>query len=100
MNSWLKLLLGPDADRIPDDANIEFGFAGAPQSWGWLVLVAVLALLGYVVFWLYRREMDSCPAWVKRTSAVLRFAALLLLALVFLSPYVTYLQKRTVEPHV
>ena len=66
---WLEWLLGLDTSSIPEDAQIETTFTNLPHSWQVFVLIAVVGALAYFVYWLYRREMATCPIWAKRVLA-------------------------------
>jgi len=100
VSDWVLELLGFDMSRIPPDARTEFMFTNAPQSWRVFLLVAIVAAIVYLVMYLYRREIDTCPRGVRVLLGMLRTATLLVLALVFLGPALAVSQKRTVQPYV
>jgi hypothetical protein len=49
------------------------------------------------VYSIYRREIETCPAWIKMLLASLRTAVVLLLVCIFLGPALVYLQHRTIQ---
>lgn len=98
---WLDAVLrfvGVDRSDVPEGARPELLLTNMPSSWGVFVLIAVVAVVLYLVFWLYRRELDTCPTWVKLLLGCLRAAVLLLLVLVFINPAIVYLRNRTMLP--
>ena len=48
-----------------------------PESWGVFVLLLVIIGIVFAVFWMYRREIDTCPMPIKLLMAGLRLATLL-----------------------
>ena len=94
-NSFLKWLMSGDGDRagVP-----ELHWANLPESWGVFVLIAAVVAIGFFVFWLYSREIETCPKPIRIFLGVLRFAVLLLLVLLFLKPSVTFKNVRTSKP--
>lgn len=96
----LPWIAGSEADSIPEGARIEFGFTNMPQSWGVFVLIGIVLVAAAAVYALYRREIDTCPTFVKMMLATLRFAVLLVLMGVFLGPSLKYATHRTREPFV
>jgi len=97
--NWFMKSLGLGED-IPPDAQAHFEWSGAPQSWWMLLLIGIACLLGYGVFFVYRRENSTCPRVVKLLLTVSRCLVLLLLLLVFLVPTLTYSTFRTRYPYV
>lgn len=97
---WLQRVPGFDGSRIPDDATVYLTWLYAPQSWGVFVLAAALLAGGYVVVWLYQRELPSCPRSVKLLLAVVRLAVLLMIVTIILGPALTYTQRRTERPWI
>lgn len=101
LTPWSQRLLewlGYDFSRIPPGAKTELIWSNLPASWGVFVLIAVVAATIYGVFWLYRRELDTCPRWAKRLLAGLRCGVLLLLTLIFLGPALVSLTTVTIAP--
>jgi hypothetical protein len=96
----LERLLGFDGGRIPADASAEFTWLNLPQSWGGFVLVGVVAVLVYAIFWMYSRELKTCPKAICLALGVLRCAAMVLLLVVYLQPAITYTQQKTRKPFV
>ena len=50
-----------------------------PESWGVFVLLFTVMAIVFGVFWMYRREIDTCPMPIKLFMAGLRLATLLFL---------------------
>lgn len=71
-----------------------------PVSWGVFVLVGAVLAVGVFVFFLYVREIDTCPRGLKICLAAIRFSVLFLLVMVLLGPALRYNQRRTIEPFV
>jgi len=87
--------------RDPQQAGqLKLQWANFPESWGVFVLIAVVALVVFGVFWLYRREIDTCPSLVKKVLAVLRLAVLLMLIAMFLKPSLFYQQVSELKPNI
>lgn len=100
-STWLAWLLGVDLRSLPPDARqVSLTWTNMPQSWGVFVLLGAVAVMGYAVVALYRRELDTCPRRVKMLLAAVRVAVLLLLLVVYLGPAVTFFQISTREPYV
>lgn len=100
MNSLLAKWLGLDAARVPADAQSEFLWTHAPQSWHVFLFLAVAGGLLYGVFHLYRREQAVCPPRIRRALAVLRALVIVVLLLVLLGPSLNISQQRRLEPSV
>ena len=100
-SAWDGLLwfLGyDDLRQAPSSSKTVLELTNLPASWGVFVLIAVVAAVLWGVFWLYRREIDTCPLWVKMLLAALRTGVVLLLVCIFLGPALVYYQYRTVHP--
>ncbi len=97
---YLLRISGFDTSRIPDGAETRFAWGNPQVSWMALLYLALVAGLAYGVFYLYRRELDTCPRWARLTLATIRVGILLLLALVFLNPTVAWVKKTEFEPYV
>jgi hypothetical protein len=97
---WQTMLryLGHDFRDAAPGETIEFHWTNMPTSAGVFVLIAVVSLLIYGVFAIYRRELDTCPRWVKTLLAVLRTGVVLLLTVVFLGPALVVVKQRTIKP--
>ncbi|MDB2686961.1 VWA domain-containing protein [Mariniblastus sp.] len=95
--SFLEWLVGSDPNG---DGTPRLQWMNMPESWGVFVLVLVVALIVFGVFWLYRREIQTCPMPVKLTMAGLRLAVLLLLVLMWLKPSVFYQQTSEIKPTI
>lgn len=92
--------LGHDFSNTPADAQLEMQWTNLPASWGVFVLIAVVAAVLWGVYAVYRREIDTCPAWAKLLLATLRAGVVLLLVCIFLGPALSYLQFRTIQPTI
>src|SRR6478609_539039 len=100
LSSWqLALLrgLGVRTDGTPPDARAEWLWTNLPTSWGVFVVLALLAAGLYAIAALYRREIASCPIWMKTLLATLRSGVMLLLAVIFLNPAIVYVQSRSIQ---
>jgi uncharacterized membrane protein len=98
---WQRSLLeglGYDFSNTPADAKPELLWTNLPASWGVFVLIAVVAAVIWAVYSVYRREIETCPAWVKMVLATLRTAVVLLLVCIFLGPALVELRQRTIQP--
>ncbi len=94
MNSIWKWLLGDEATR---QGTPQLQWANLPESWVVFVLIAVVVLIAVFVFWLYNREIDTCPRPVRILLACFRFTVLLLLVLMFLKPSVVFRQVNVIK---
>src|SRR5687767_13855876 len=97
---WQQTLLewlGYDFARSAAGGKPELYWTNFPASWGVFVLIAAVAALIWAVYSIYRREIETCPAWVKMTLATLRTGVVLLLVCIFLGPALVYLQQRTIQ---
>jgi len=98
---WQRTLLtwlGYDFSSSAPDARPELVWTNLPASWGVFVLIAVVVGLIWAVYSVYRREIETCPAWVKMLLATLRTAVVLLLVCIFLGPALVELRQRTIQP--
>ncbi len=98
MNSIWQWLLGDDAARLPGTPRLLW--ANLPESWVVFVLIVVVLLIGALVFWLYSREINTCPRPVRLFLACLRFTVLLLLVLMFLKPSVVFRQVNVIKSNI
>ena len=96
---WWRLL-GARIESVPKGAQTEFVWTHAPRSWGVFVLLALVAAVVYGVFWLYRREIRTCPARLRTVLAVVRAVVLVVLALIWLGPAMRINVPKVVEPTV
>ena len=99
-NTSILRLLGFDAERVPDDADVSFQFTYLPESWGVFVLIGVAGILLYLAYKLYQRDHADVPGWVRLFLAGLRGLTLLLLLAILLGPAVSYNKIRTIRPVV
>lgn len=97
MSSIWKWLLG---DEALQQGRPQLQWANLPESWVVFVLIAVVALIGLFVFWLYNREIDTCPRPVRIMLACFRFTVLLLLVLLFLKPSVVFRQVNVIKSNL
>ncbi len=97
MSSYWNWLIGEQATR---DGVPQLQWANMPESWGVFVLIAIILAIAAVVFWLYTREIDTCPRPLKIVLAFLRFSVLLLLILMFLKPSIVFKQVHTIKPNI
>jgi hypothetical protein len=95
----MRLLGGGTATSSPD-SRAELVWTHFPTSWGVFVLLGCAAAAGYTVTVLYRREMNSCPPWMKTVLASLRCASLLLIACILLGLAAVTIASRTLNPTV
>lgn len=96
---WLRVI-GVSPDRIPDGATRDLLWTNAPQSWGVFVLIAAVLAAALGIFYLYRREIASCPRPVRLVLAGLRTLVLVLLVVVALGPALVYSTRHRVDPVV
>ena len=85
-------LLGFDMSRVPVGSKREFVWLNMPSSLAGFAVLAAIALAGYAVYWLYRRENDVCSKAGKLLLATIRTIVLLILAIILLDPAVIYVQ--------
>ncbi len=97
MNTFWTWLLGDQQTR---EGVPQLQWVGMPESWGVFVLIGIVAILAGFVFWLYTREIDTCPRPVKLVLACLRFGVLFLLVLLFLRPSVVFKQVNIIKPNI
>ena len=93
----LQWLMGDDPARA---GTPRLQWANLPESWGVFVLLAILAAMAFGVFWLYRREISTCPMPIKLLMAALRLTVLLSLVALFLKPSVFYQQVNEIKPTI
>ncbi len=95
--SLLQRIVGRDPQQ---SGELKLQWANFPESWGVFVLIAVIAAVAFGVFWLYRREINTCPPTVKWVLAGLRLAVLLMLIAMFLKPSLFYQQVSELKPNI
>ncbi len=100
MGIWLTWISGIDWQNVPSDAVARLTWTNAPQSLNAFLLVAGVAGLVVLSFGVYRREIPTCSRRVRIALACLRSATILLLAIVFLGPAVSFTQTKTVRPTI
>lgn len=102
MNDILLRLIGIDPATVPPDAEVAPVLTGAELVESWRVFLfagAVLALV-YGIFWLYRREISTCPRVMRLILAGIRAAVLLALAGVLLGPALAVSLRQQIQPYV
>ncbi len=104
MNTWLiadngllNWIVGQDPERR-GDPRLEW--TNMPESWGVFVLLLVIIGIVFAVFWMYRREIDTCPMPIKLLMAGLRLATLLFFVALLLRPSVFYQQVTEIKPTI
>ncbi len=97
MSKSILKFFGFDLDTIPPGAQWEFVWTSADAlgSWRIFVFIGILVALTWMVFHMYRREMDSCPPNARLFLGAIRVAVLLVLALVFLGPAIRVKEVKT-----
>ncbi|MDG1873528.1 MAG: VWA domain-containing protein [Mariniblastus sp.] len=96
-NKLLEWVVGSDPNAT---GTPKLQWANMPESWGVLVLIAVVAAVVFGVFWMYRREINTCPMPIKLVMGGLRLAVLLLLIAMYLKPSIFYQQVNEIKPTV
>ena len=96
-NALLNWVVGHDPERA-GDPRLEW--TNMPESWGVFVLLFTVMAIVFGVFWMYRREIDTCPMPVKLFMAGLRLATLLFLVALLLRPSVFYQQVTEIKPTI
>ena len=91
----LKWMIGDDPSK---SGTPRLVWANFPESWGVFVLIAVVLAVAYGVFWLYRREINTCSPRIKFLLAALRLSVLLMLIAMYLKPSVFYQQVNETKP--
>ncbi|HMP69478.1 MAG TPA: vWA domain-containing protein [Pirellulaceae bacterium] len=91
------MILGDDATR---DGVPQLQWMNMPESWGVFVLIAIIMAIAIVVFWLYVREIKSCPTPIKVFLAILRFVVLAMLVILFLNPSIRFVHKHSLKPTI
>ncbi len=94
-NRLLEWIIGNDPTKSGDP---KLQWANLPESWGVFLLLAAIAAVSCGVFWLYRREINTCPMPLKMLLGGLRLTVLLLLIAMFLKPSVFYQQVTEIKP--
>ena len=78
----------------------ELQWGNLPESWGVFVLIAIVMGIAGFVFWLYSREIDTCPRPLRMFLACLRFSVLLLLVLIALKPSMVFKQVQILKSDI
>ena len=78
----------------------QMQWANLPESWGVFVLIAIIGLIAFAVFWLYKREVDTCPMPIKLLLGGIRLTVLMLLVLMLLKPSMFYQQVNEIKPNI
>ncbi len=86
---------------ISEERLRVFELGRAPEGWSGLLLLGVLAALGYAVVWFYRREARAGASLPVRIGlAGLRCAVILLLAGIWLDPSIATYTRQTIRATV
>ena len=96
-NRFLEWVIGSDPDAT---GTPKLLWANFPESWGVFVLIAIVAAVIFGVFWMYRREINTCPMPIKLLMAGLRLAVLLMLIGMYLKPSIFYQQVNEIKPTI
>ena len=96
-NRLLEWMIGDDPAKA---GTPQIQWTNLPESWGVFVLIALIAGIAFAVFWMYRREINTCPMPQKLILAGLRLAVLLMLVAMFLKPSVFYQQVSEIKPTI
>ncbi len=96
-NRVLEWIIGDDPTKA---GTPQLQWTNLPESWGVFVLLAAVAAVVFGVFWLYRREISTCPMPLKLLLGGLRLCTLLLLIAMFLKPSVFYQQVNEIKPTI
>ena len=96
-SNLLDWLVGSNSDY---GGEAVFQFANLPESWGWFVFAAIIVAVGFFVFFLYYRELNTASVPLKMVMGVLRFSVLMLLIILLLKPSVFYRQVDEIKPVV
>ena len=99
-SSWWLHLLGVDTKGIPPNAELEVIWTNLPQSWQWYVVFAIIAIGGYGIFWLYQREINTCPRWAKLVLGGLRTCTLLVLIIIIFGPALVHTKRNELKPSI
>ena len=93
----LEWVLGSDPDRA---GTPKLVWLNMPESWGVFVLLAAIIAIFFGVFWMYRREISTCPMPIKLLMGTLRLSVLLLLLAMYLKPSIFYQQVNEIKPTI
>ncbi len=96
-NGFLDWLVGREPGRT---GQPRLEWANMPESWGVFVLLLVLFLVVFGVFWMYRREIDTCPMPIKLLMAGLRLTTLLFFIALLIRPSIFYQQVTEIKPTI
>lgn len=96
-NKFLQWVIGgdPEASGTP-----RVQWANMPESWGVFVLIIAVVAIIFGVFWMYRREISTCPMPIKMLMGFLRLAVMLLLVVMYLEPSVFYQKVNLIKPTI
>jgi uncharacterized membrane protein len=93
----LEWLLG---EKLLRKGTPHFYFENMPQSWGVFVFFLAIVLIAVLVFWMYRREISTCPPVKKVLLASIRFVVLMFLVFLWLRPTITFMAELETKPVV
>ena len=87
-------------DKINEGEAVEIYFQNAPESWGVFVFAGAVIFASILVFWMYRREIQTCPPGKKILLASIRFIVLAFLVLLILKPSLSIVVENETKPVV
>ena len=99
-SKWWLHLLGVDTEGMPTDAVVESVWLNLPYSLQWWIVAVVVAIGAYLIFWMYRRELDTCPMWAKMTLDSLRVASFILLLVIVFQPAIVHTKRNELKPSI
>ena len=96
-NKFLQWVVGADPEST---GTPRIDWVNMPESWGVFVLIVAVVAIIFGVFWMYRREISTCPMPIKMLMGFLRLAVLLLLVALYLQPSVFYQKVNLIKPTI
>lgn len=96
MKETILRILGFDMDQIPPGADWTFTwtFQDVLQSWRVFAFIALVAILVYLIFFVYRRENSAAPSKARTFLGVVRALVIIVLALIILGPAIRIEEKK------
>ena len=96
-NKFLQWVVGADPEST---GTPRIDWVNMPESWGVFILILAVVAIIFGVFWMYRREISTCPMPIKMLMGFLRLAVLLLLVALYLQPSVFYQKVNLIKPTI
>ncbi len=84
--------------QAASERRTELEWTYMPKGLGVFALIAIVGAIFYAVFYVYRREIETCPTWTKRLLATLRASVFAALAIIFLGPSLIPVESKTIHP--